>query len=88
MTDSNLNISDVEEIKTNLTSSSVKDKPSQLNIIQILQCTIASVGIVNNFTVVVAFLKNKKLSRKIPNIFIINQVRIFVYLLSCAVTPH
>ena len=81
MTDLNLNISDIEEIKTNLTSSNIKNKSFQLNIIHILQCTIASVGIVANFTVVVAFLKNRKLRRKIPNIFIINQVKQFCYLL-------
>ena len=44
--------------------------------ILIIQSTIASVGIIANFTVIVAFLNHKKLRRKIPNIFIINQVRI------------
>ena len=35
---------------------------------------IASVGIVANFTVIFAFLKHKQLRRKIPNMFIIDQV--------------
>ena len=43
--------------------------------ILIAQSTIASVGIVANLTVIVVFLNHKKLRRKIPNIFIINQVR-------------
>ena len=43
--------------------------------ILVIQSTIASVGIVANLTVIVVFLSHKKLRRKIPNIFIINQVR-------------
>ena len=42
--------------------------------IRIIQSTTASVGIVANLTVIVVFLNHKKLRRKIPNIFIINQV--------------
>ena len=44
--------------------------------ILIIQSSIASVGIIANFTVIVVFLNHKKLRRKIPNIFIINQVRL------------
>ena len=43
--------------------------------IRIIQSTTASVGIIANLTVIVVFLDHKKLRRKIPNIFIINQVR-------------
>ena len=43
--------------------------------IRIIQSTTASVGILANLTVIVVFLNHKKLRRKIPNIFIINQVR-------------
>ena len=43
--------------------------------IRIIQSTTASVGIIANLTVVVVFLNHKNLRRKIPNIFIINQVR-------------
>ena len=42
--------------------------------IRIIQSLVASVGIVSNLTVIVVFLDHKKLRRKIPNIFIINQV--------------
>ena len=40
----------------------------------ITRMTIACVGIVSNITVVVAFLNHRRLRRKIPNMFIINQV--------------
>ena len=43
--------------------------------IRIIQSSVASVGIISNLTVIVVFLNHKKLRRKIPNIFIINQVR-------------
>ena len=49
-------------------------KEKKINIMNILSYLIASVGIISNFTVVVAFLNHKKLRRKIPNMFIINQV--------------
>ena len=41
---------------------------------QLTQNLIASVGIITNLIVVVVFLKDRKLRRKIPNMFIINQV--------------
>ena len=45
------------------------------HIFPIVQSTIASVGIMANLTVIVVFLSQRKYRRKIPNIFIINQVR-------------
>ena len=50
------------------------DGSSQYDIMTILQSTISTIGIINNLIVVFAFLNDKKLRRKIPNIFIINQV--------------
>ena len=44
-------------------------------IFPIVQSTIASVGIMANLTVIVVFISQRKYRRKIPNIFIINQVR-------------
>ena len=44
------------------------------DIMKILQMIIAIVGIIGNFTVVFAFLNHKQLRKKIPNMFIINQV--------------
>ena len=45
-------------------------------LVRIIQSSVASVGIIANLTVIVVFLNHKKLRRKIPNIFIINQVRV------------
>ena len=53
-----------------------------LDIMVILQNTIASVGIVANFIVVIVFLNDRKLTWKIPNMFIINQVSKYVKLYS------
>ena len=48
---------------------------SKGQVIRVTQSTIASVGIVSNLTITVVFLNHKKLRRKIPIFFIINQVR-------------
>ena len=45
------------------------DEDSRTLSILIIQSTIASVGIVSNLTVIVVFLNNKKLRRKIPKKF-------------------
>ena len=46
----------------------------EFDVMMLLQCIIASVGIIANLTVVTVFLNHKELRRKIPNRFIINQV--------------
>ena len=56
---------------SNLNDDSVYD------IVSLMGMTIASVGIISNFTVVVVFMNQVKLRRKIPIIYIINQVNIF-----------
>ena len=58
---------------TTLPSNSSSGNSKTQGII-IIQSAIACVGIVANLTVIVVFLNHKKLRRKIPNIFIINQV--------------
>ena len=65
-----------EEEKINSTLDGHNKGNSRSQSIRIIQSSIASVGIVANLTVIVVFLNHKKLRRKIPNIFIINQVRI------------
>ena len=60
---------------TYATIASGSSIPIDVNI-RIIQSTIASVGIVANLNVIVVFLNHKKLRRKIPNIFIINQVSV------------
>ena len=47
-----------------------------LEYMVICQSIIASVGILANMTVVAVLLNHRKLRCKIPNLFIINQVRI------------
>ena len=53
------------------------DKPLEESTF-ITHCAISSIGIVTNFTVIIVFLNDKKLRKKIPNIFIINQVRMIL----------
>ena len=49
----------------------------RFNVMQILQLIIVSVGIIGNLTVIVVFMNHRKLRRKIPNRFIVNQVSQF-----------
>ena len=46
----------------------------EFNGMKIVQVIIASMGVITNIIVVIVFLKDRKLRRKIPNICIINQV--------------
>ena len=58
------------------------------DVIRIVRSSIACVGIISNLVVIIVFLKDKLSRRKIPNIFIINQVReikAFVQFLICAI---
>ena len=57
----------------------ISSKESKMDVMMILSSTIASLGIISNLTVVVVFLRNKKLRIKIPNIFIINQVSLDLF---------
>ena len=60
---------------SNGTDSDVEES-SDIDVMTIIHSTTASVGIIANLTVVVVFLNHKKFRRKIPNVFIINQVSI------------
>ena len=60
-------------LNTTTNSSSFGEK-STPRYMAIIQCVIASLGIIGNSTVIVVFLNHRKFRRKIPNIFIINQV--------------
>ena len=64
----------IEEDNINSTSENYSQENSRSLSIRFIQSGIASVGIVANLTVIVVFLNHKKLRKKIPNIFIINQV--------------
>ena len=52
------------------------------DIMEIVQLSIAPVGIIGNLTVIVAFLNHRKLRHKISNRFIVNQVRNYSFFLS------
>ena len=55
-------------------TQNIEENSETVDIMMIIHSLIASVGIVGNLTVIVAFLNHKKIRNKIPNIFIINQV--------------
>ena len=57
-------------------SNSGNEKMNHMNVMTIMSTTIATVGIVANLNVVVVLFRQKKLRQKIPNIFIINQIRL------------
>ena len=59
----------------NKTASNETDTSSNtIDVMEIVQLSIAPVGIVANLTVIVVFLNNKKLRHKIRNKLIVNQV--------------
>ena len=62
------------KMSTDLTVSNANETSYKFDVMMILQMLISSVGIVANVTVVFTFLNHKQLRRKIPNMFIINQV--------------
>ena len=55
-----------------------EDDSENFNAMKIVIIGIACVGIITNAVVVIVFLNERKLRRKIPNICIINQVCIFL----------
>ena len=69
------NLIDTATYLNNLASAQMTSVETQnYNIMAILRMTIACFGIVSNTTVVVVFLNHQRLRKKIPNIYIINQV--------------
>ena len=66
-------------VNLNKTEPSLEENIRYLDVMEIVQLSIAPVGIIGNLTVIVVFLKDRKLRSKIPNRFIVNQVRIFTY---------
>ena len=55
-----------------------EDDSENFDAMKIVIIGIACVGIITNAVVVIVFLNDRKLRRKIPNICIINQVCIFL----------
>ena len=70
-----IDITDEDNITSNFTDPSLTEKSKGLDVMMILRLILSSVGIVGNLNVLIVFLSHKKYRKKIPNIFIINQVR-------------
>ena len=74
-----LNLNETEGLLMVANSSENKSQlegyVNYFDVMEIVQLSIAPVGIIGNLTVIVVFLNHRKLRRKIPNRFIINQVR-------------
>ena len=56
-----------------------EDDSMEFNGLKILQLVIGCVGAITNIIVVIVFLNDRKMRRKIPNICIINQVCVFLF---------
>ena len=69
------------KVKWNESEKYLGGSGNALDIMEIVQLSIAPVGIIGNLTVIVAFLNHRKLRRKIPNRFIVNQVRNYSFFL-------
>ena len=72
------NFSGTEEplikVKRNESEDYLDGSSNTLDIMEIVQLSIAPVGVIGNLAVIVVFLNHRKLRRKIPNRFIVNQV--------------
>ena len=79
------NVSGTEEplikVKWNEGEEYLGGSGNTLDIMEIVQLFIAPVGITGNLTVIFVFLNHRKLRRKIPNRFIVNLVRKFIFIL-------
>ena len=69
--------------KNKSTLNETSNTSNTIDVMEIIQLSIAPVGIVGNLTVIVVFLNNKRLRRKIPNKFIVNQVNILLSGIHC-----
>ena len=72
------NTTQTDDDGSNGSLSSIEETSGTILTMMVIHSIIASVGIIGNFTVIVAFLNHKKFRKKIPNIFILNQVSIIV----------
>ena len=71
---------DVMTSDTTTNSDDSRKNGNSIDVMVLLSTIVASIGIVSNATVVVAFLNHKKLRRKIPTMFIINQVSFLAFI--------
>ena len=76
MSDSNSNVTSINDVITHVSSEmTLLEAPEKIDVMMIVHSLIGCVGIVANFTVITVFGNHKKLRQKIPNIFIIHQIR-------------
>ena len=68
------------DTRFNETKSNLEGDVNYIDVMEIIQLSIAPVGIIGNLTVIIVFLQHRKLRRKIPNRFIVNQVRMLNYI--------
>ena len=64
----------IENTTTNVTFPNSTFSNKTVDVMMVVRLIMSSVGIVGNFTVIIVFLSHRKYRKKIPNIFIINQV--------------
>ena len=64
----------IENITTNVSFPNLTFSNKIVDIMMVVRLIMSLVGIIGNFTVIIVFLSHRKFRKKIPNIFIINQV--------------
>ena len=70
------NVTETIQPLTNESTPHTNIDINYLDVMDVFRLSIAPLGIIGNFTVIVVFLGHRKLRRKIPNRFIVNQVSI------------
>ena len=70
------NVTENNEPLANKSTSHMSIDINYLEVIDVFRLSIAPLGIIGNLTVIIVFLGHRKLRRKIPNRFIVNQVRL------------
>ena len=75
-------------VNLNGSETNLEGVVNNLDVMEIVQLSIAPAGIIGNLTVIVVFLNHKKLRHKIPNRFIVNQVNLplhFIPFVGCVI---
>ena len=76
MSDANNNMMSINDVITQVSSEmTLLEAVEKIDVMMIVHSLIGCVGIVANFTVIIVFGNHKKFRQKIPNIFIVHQVR-------------
>ena len=70
------NVTGTKEPLANKSTPHMDIDINYLDVMDVIRLSIAPLCIIGNLTVIVVFLGHRKLRRKIPNRFIVNQVSI------------